>query len=285
MIKKVLLLFLCAFCFFSCSSTKKTIVKSHKQQNDTIVTVTKVPIEIKKEPKKDVVLKEEPQNVPQQTKIVAVGFNHDSWNSLLEKHVSNSGNSNYKGFKKDRVQLQKYLDALSNNLPTEEWSKTEKLAYWMNAYNAFTIKLILDNYPIKSIKNIKNPWKKRFFKLGKKWYNLNDIEHQILRKMDDPRIHFGINCASFSCPPLANKAFTAINVDQLLEQLTSAFINDNKRNEISKNSIKISKIFQWFAKDFKNKGSLIAFLNNYANIEIDNNAKKQYKVYDWRLNE
>ncbi len=155
----------------------------------------------------------------------------------------------------------------------------------MNAYNAFTIKLIVNNYPIKSIKDIPKPWDLRFFQIGKKWYNLNEIEHQILRKMGDPRIHFGINCASFSCPPILNKAFTAANVDKELEKLAIAFVNDTKRNEINANSIKLSKIFQWFGKDFKNNGSLIDFLNQYADIEINADAKKSFLDYNWNLNE
>ena len=155
----------------------------------------------------------------------------------------------------------------------------------MNAYNAFTVKLIIDNYPIKSIKDIKKPWDIRFFQIGKKWYNLNDIEHQILRKMGDPRIHFGINCASFSCPPLLNKAFTATNVDKELEQLAVAFVNDKERNKISANSIEISKIFQWFGKDFKTKGTLIDFLNQYAATKISPTAKQRFLDYNWNLNE
>lgn len=212
-------------------------------------------------------------------------IDHQSWNNLLQKNVSNNGIVNYKGFKKNRTALKAYIAILSENMPTTSWSKNDKLAYWMNAYNAFTIKLIIDNYPVKSIKDIKNPWDARLFKLGKKWYNLNEIEHQILRKIKDPRIHFGINCASFSCPPISNKAFTAKNVDQELKKLTIAFVNDPKRNTITANKVQLSKIFTWFAKDFKTQGTLIDFLNKYSKISINSNAKKSYLNYDWTLNE
>ncbi|WP_234859454.1 DUF547 domain-containing protein [Aquimarina aquimarini] len=212
-------------------------------------------------------------------------FDHHLWNGLLSKYVSKNGLVYYKGFKQEYQVLKKYLDALSNHIPTDQWSETDTLAYWMNAYNAFTIKLILDNYPLKSIKDIKNPWDLRFIKIGHKWYTLNDIEHRILRKMGDPRIHFGINCASFSCPPLLDKAFTSQNVHQELEQLTIAFINDSKRNTISSNSIQISKIFTWFSKDFTKKGSLIQFLNTYSKTPINPKAKKSFKKYNWSLNE
>ena len=168
-------------------------------------------------------------------------------------------------------------------MPTDTWSKEDKLSYWMNAYNAMTIDLILRNQPIASIKDIKDPWDQRLWQLGKKWYNLNEIEHQILRKMGDARIHFGINCASFSCPPILNEAFTADKVDTQLEALAKGFINDKQRNTITENSIEISKIFSWFAKDFKTNGTLIDFLNKYSDTPIASNAKKRFKDTTGRL--
>jgi len=119
-------------------------------------------------------------------------FNHNRWNTLLQENVTNAGNVDYRAFKNNRSELQVYIDALGENMPNNNWSKEDKLAYWINAYNAMTVDLIVRNYPIKSIKDIDDPWKQRFWKLGEKWYNLDEIEHQILRKMDEPRIHFGI---------------------------------------------------------------------------------------------
>lgn len=212
-------------------------------------------------------------------------FNHNIFDQLLKNNISANGYTNYKGFIKSKPIFKSYLTSLSENIPTEKWTKEDKLAYWMNTYNAFTIKLIIDNYPIKSIKYIKNAWDSRFFKLGNKWYNLSDIEHKILRKMNDPRIHFGINCASYSCPPLLSRAFTAATVNNDLNYLAHQFINDKKRNIISENSIQVSKIFQWFSKDFKTEGSLIDYLNKYSDITIKSNAKKSFKKYNWNLNE
>ena len=102
--------------------------------------------------------------------------------------------------------------------------------------------------------------------------------------MGDARIHFGINCASFSCPPLLNEAFTAQKVDTQLDVLARRFVNDSKRNTITANSIEISEIFNWFAKDFKTNGSVIDFLNKYSDVQIAAKAKKRYKDYDWSLN-
>ena len=211
-------------------------------------------------------------------------FDHSGFNALLQKNVSAEGKVNYKAFKKDRTVLRMYLHALGRKTPTENWSKQEKLAYWINAYNAMTIDLIIRNQPIGSIKDIDNPWKQSLWKLGGDMYNLDTIEHQILRKMEDPRIHFAINCASFSCPVLLNEAFTAHSVDTQLEALTVGFINDTQRNTITPQAITISKIFKWFSKDFKKNQSLIEFLNTYSTIKIQRNAKINYLDYNWELN-
>jgi len=216
----------------------------------------------------------------------AQGFNHDVWNTLLQKHVSDQGNVNYKGFKADKTKFNSYLKLLSETPPQDAWSKDETLAYWMNVYNAFTVKLILDNYPTKSIKDIDGPWNQRFIKIGAKWYTLNDVEHKIIRKMDEPRIHFALVCAAVSCPRLYNKAFTAKDLESDFVLLTKEFLNDPSKNELSENEIKLSKIFKWYGGDFKTKDtSLIDFLNKYSDVTISDKAKKSYKDYNWTLNE
>ncbi len=212
-------------------------------------------------------------------------FNHDSWDDVLAKYVSKDGNVDYSGLKKSRGVLLKYIELLANNTPNDDWTKEDKLAYWINAYNALTIDLILRNYPIKSIKDIKDPWKQRHWKLGEKWYNLDEIEHDVLRKMNEPRIHFAIVCASYSCPKLQNKAFTASNLEVQLTNAAKEFLSDPERNIILKDELELSKIFQWFAKDFKQNGSLIDFLIRYSEVEISKNAKKRFKDYSWDLNE
>ncbi len=213
-------------------------------------------------------------------------FDHSRWNNLLQRHVSDQGNVNYKGFQADKNEFNTYLKSLTNKPPQESWNKDETLAYWMNVYNAFTVKLILDNYPTKSIKDIDGPWSQRFIEIGEKWYTLNDVEHKIIRKMDEPRIHFALVCAAVSCPRLYNKAFTAKTLEEDLSLLTRGFLNDNTKNELSENSIKLSKIFKWYGGDFKKNGSsLIDFLNTYTDVVIAPNAKKSYKDYNWTLNE
>lgn len=212
-------------------------------------------------------------------------LDHANWNALLQKNVTKNGNVNYKAFQRDSKELQNYLNELAANVPTKSVSKKATLAYWINAYNAFTVKLILDNYPTKSIKDIKDPWSKKFFTLGNKKYSLEEIEHEILRKMDEPRIHFAINCASFSCPNLLNEAYTEARLEKQLNDATRNFINDKSKNSISSSKVEISKIFDWFSGDFKKKGSVIDFLNQYSTTKISANAKVSYKEYNWSLNE
>lgn len=249
---------------------------------------TPIPVAVKvvqPEPTKDAVAEPTLEPVEEVVERPLVAFpNHNNFGSLLATHVTPEGNVNYAGFKSNWNVLRAYIKDLGTHMPTDTWSKEDKLSYWMNAYNAMTVDLILRNQPVASIKDIKDPWDQRLWKLGSKWYNLNEIEHQILRKMGDARIHFGINCASFSCPPLLNEAFTADKVDAQLESLSRKFVNDTKRNTITENSIEVSKIFTWFAKDFKTNGSLIDFLNQYSETTISDKAKKRYKDYDWTLN-
>lgn len=259
--------------------TENRPIPAEPKKNNTSVT----PKVVQKTTNKITPIKAEAKEATSYTS--SISFNHNKWNDLLQKYVSKQGNVNYKGFKTDRKALINYIKSLSNNIPNNKWAKEDKLAYWMNAYNAMTVDLILRFYPVKSIKDIKDPWEQRFWKLGKKWINLSEIEHDILREMDDPRIHFGIVCASISCPKLQNTAFIPSQVNSQLTKATKEFLKDSTRNEIFKNYYKISKIFQWFSKDFKQDGGLIDFLNKYTDVTISATAKKSFKDYNWDLNE
>ena len=283
---KYLQIFFIILLFTACSGTKQIVVNTPKVETpkapqiaDSISKETEVP---QISTPKTVEIKED-EVTPISRNPEA--FDHTSWNNLLLKHVSETGNVNYINFKTDRKVLLNYISSLSENIPNDSWAKKDKLSYWINAYNAITIDLILRNYPIKSIKDIKDPWDQRLWKLGNKWFNLSDIEHDILRKMDEPRIHFAIVCASYSCPKLQNEAFTALNLEEQLTNVTKEFLSDSDRNEISEIELKLSKIFQWFTKDFKQNGSSIDFLNQYSEVQISENAKIKYQYYNWDLNE
>ncbi len=212
-------------------------------------------------------------------------LSHAGFNELLSKHVSSSGKVNYAGFKNDVKKLDAYLALLSQFPVQDSWSRSKKMAYWINAYNANTIKLILNNYPVASIMDLHGgkPWDQKWIKLGSDTYSLNNIENDILRpQFKDARIHFAVNCAAKSCPPLLNKAWTASNLESNFEKQAKAFVNNSKYNEISKGKVKISKIFEWYAEDFGS--SITTYLSKYANQKIDSDAKVEYLEYDWGLN-
>lgn len=279
------------------ANTSKESVSNTEEQNSSVENQIQpeAAVEIEIEQTEEEIILAEPVD-PDSKEIVTktielpeepnLTINHNTWTALLQKHVSVNGNVNYKGFKSDRVKLYSYIEELQNNIPNDSWSRNEKLAYWINAYNALTVDLILRNYPLKSIKDLKDPWDQRLWKFGSKWYNLNDIEHQILRKMDEPRIHFAIVCASVSCPKLQNHAFDGWKLNEQLIDATNDFLSDTSKNNITQNNIKLSKIFKWFSKDFKSKDSnLIDFLNQYSDIDISQNAKKSFLDYNWNLND
>lgn len=210
---------------------------------------------------------------------------HASWNVLLQQYVDADGNVDYRSWKKSQTDLDKYIQLLEKTPPANYWDKNDSLAYFINAYNAVTVKLILDNYPLKSIRDIKDPWDSKSLNLPNNHLTLNDIEHKVLRKMDDPRIHFAINCASASCPQLSNEAFRASKVQKQLEEATALFINDTSKNQISEKNIGLSKIFLWFSKDFGSKKERLAFIQKYSQKPFKDNAKIKYQEYDWSLNE
>ncbi|MEO7444805.1 MAG: DUF547 domain-containing protein [Ferruginibacter sp.] len=220
---------------------------------------------------------------------------HDQWTKVLGKYVNEAGLVNYKGLLKDKASLDAYLKTLSDNPPKDSWSKEEQMAFWINAYNAFTIDLILQHYPVKSIKDIgasiKIPfvstgWDIKFINIGGKKYDLNNIEHGILRKkFDDPRIHFALVCASMSCPKLRNEAYTAAKINQQLEAAGKDFLNDKSKNDITSSRARISNYFSWYKRDFTDKSSLPDFINKYSNTKMNGNTKISYLDYNWSLNE
>ena len=211
------------------------------------------------------------------------------FNDLLQKNVTEDGIVDYKSLKENEAKLDSYITYLEKTSPEKSWSENKQKAFWINAYNAYTVKLILENYPLKSIMNIKkkgkDAWNIPFAKVGNRTYTLNHIEHEILRKnFNDPRIHVGVNCASGSCPQLGNFAFTEQNYETKTNKLMKKFINDTSRNKISKKKVQISSIFDWFKGDFTKNGSVIDYLNKYSDIKISSKAKISYLKYDWTLN-
>ena len=214
---------------------------------------------------------------------------HGIYGRLLKSHVHN-GWVDYRGFKKDERQLDAYLDQMAKIDP-QTLGRNEQMAFYINAYNAWTIKLILENYPgVTSIKDLgsffRSPWKIKFVKINGETVTLDHLEHDILRPVfKDPRVHFALNCASFSCPKLPRVAFEAHQLEAQLEAATRAFINDPLRNRLGEDTPKLSRIFKWYQADFTKEASLESFLNRYLEAPISTGARMDYLSYDWSLNE
>jgi hypothetical protein len=219
-------------------------------------------------------------------------FTHEAFTQLLNKHVNADGWVNYEGFIADSVQLNNYLLKIESNYPNEKtWSREEILAYWINAYNAYTVQLVVRNYPVASIKDIKpglafvnSVWDIKFISIQGELLDLNNIEHNILRKMDEPRIHFAVNCASYSCPKLLNEAYEANKIEKQLQQQAITFINDLTRNIITSDKATVSSIFNWFTGDFTQNGSLKDFINQYSKVPIGESTEIDFMEYNWNLN-
>ncbi len=212
-------------------------------------------------------------------------ISHDLWADLLEQYVDEQGNVDYANFSKNVESLNDYLEYLGSFKPREDWPREEVLAFYINLYNAATVRLILEHYPVSSIRDIKQPWAKKRIKLSEKELSLNEIEHRVLRKMNEPRIHFAINCASASCPKLINVPFKAQSMEEQLDQVSREFINDPSRNEITTNHVAISALFKWYRIDFTKEGSLLDYIGRYTDEPILSGTKVRYLKYDWSLNE
>lgn len=250
------------------------------------------------------------------TSAPAFDHSHRAWNTLLAKHVQvapdgNSSRVGYKGLTADRAQFKTYLNSLSAVSETEYqgWSKPQRLAFLINAYNAWTIDLVLSRYPdLKSIKDLgsvfQSPWKKKFVSLLGQEFSLDEIEHGMVRApgvFDDPRIHAAVVCASIGCPMLRAEAFTADRLETQLEDGMRRFLADRSRNRFDANSGRLlaSKIFEWYGKDFEKgyKGfdTLKTTMARYAEQLASTpearervrrgDYKFEFLDYDWRLND
>jgi len=211
---------------------------------------------------------------------------HSVWSAELKKYVSADGKVNYRDWANNQAALDGYLAQLAGTQPLSNWSTNVQLAYWINVYNAYTVKLVLQHYPVQTIKDIYqgNPWDKAWITLGGKTYSLNQIENEYIRqRFRDPRIHFALNCGALSCPPLLNEAYDPARLDAQLTSRTKAFIADQFQNQTAATTVRLSQLFVWYKDDFK--PDLISFLNTYLATPIPAEAKIEFVEYDWSLNE
>lgn len=227
-------------------------------------------------------------------KTAAKAEDHAIWAELLDKYVK-PGGVDYAGFKSEEDKLDQYLKLLEGT-DTQTLSRNDQFAFYINAYNAWTIKLILSAYPgLKSIKDLgtflKSPWEKKFVRMNGDVLTLDDIEHHILRpRFKDPRLHFAINCSAASCPPLKSEPYLGSQLDLQLDQATRSFINHPDNYRLEGDVLYVSRIFKWFSEDFKE--GVVDFYLAHARGDLKNKLaqkkdalKLKYLPYDWSLND
>jgi hypothetical protein len=248
-------------------------------------------------------------------------FSYDDYAAVLKTYVDNMGMVNYKQLKAHREKLDAFAQAISelDTKTYEKWSKEDKVAFWINAYNGLTLKVIIDNYPIKpsffksiyypknSIRQIPGVWDKKKFKVMGKDMGLEHIEHVILRKQfDEPGIHVALVCAAMGCPPLRDEPYIGNRLEEQLDNQTRSFLANPKKFMIDRKAgqVNLSPIFKWFGHDFtnkyglakklpglsKNETAVINFLSRHLDKDdrdylMRGNFRIRYSKYDWSLNE
>ena len=232
----------------------------------------------------------------------AFDHNHTKWNSILKRYVQIEGSQSffdYKGMKENLKDLQSYLGEIEGLKKDEykNFTKDQQLAFWINAYNAFTVQIVTKNYPLNSIKDIgyggfnpiKTIWDREFIKLSlsRRKYSLNRIEHKTIRKyFKEPRIHFAVNCASMGCPSLLDEAFVATKLNTQLDSVAKNFLTNTDKNKYDSTSkeLVISKIFKWYGGDFKEQfQGPKGYISKY--IEFPKGTNIEWDSYSWKLNE
>ncbi len=235
---------------------------------------------------------------PHSTRVV----NHDQWDRFLKKYVVTDSNG-LNRVRYDHVTtadtqaLHGYIVNL-RRVPVDRLNRMEQLAFWINVYNALTVRLVLEFYPVNSIQDIdlgsgffsSGPWNKKLFKIDGELVSLNDVEHRILRPIwQDPRLHYAVNCAAIGCPNLQIQAFTGANVSTLLDQGARSYINSNRNISFRDGRLVVSKIYTWFQDDFGgSEAAVLAHMRRYANTGVKSILEQVTDIYDytydWDLN-
>lgn len=222
---------------------------------------------------------------------------HDALDKALKKHVAN-GQVDYAALKDDRQLLDDYVATVGDTARSEfdTWNNNDQLAFLINLYNAETLQLIVDNYPLSSIKDIGSlftgPWDQSEVKLFGEKQTLNFLEHEFIRvNYDEPRIHYALVCAALSCPPLRSEAYLGNKLSAQLDDQAKTFLTNTTKNRVdtTTKTLHLSKIFDWYDDDFSNNGNtLIGSLKPYLPKDVRDQVDSSYEVkfvsYDWRLN-
>ncbi len=227
-------------------------------------------------------------------------FDHSEWSDILSKYISELNGLNYFRYgqvtEDDFERLEDYIEDLESVAVTE-LDADQQFAYWVNLYNALTVWVILEHYPVDSIRDIsfslltRGPWKEEFVSVQDVDLTLDNIEHDILRPVyEDNRIHYAVNCASIGCPNLQNVAFTAENLEEQLEKAAREYVNHPRGARIEDDELIVSSIYDWYREDFGDSEiGVIEHLLEYASGELAEELQEFDEIddyeYDWRLNE
>jgi len=224
---------------------------------------------------------------------VALALDIAAYQGVLQRHVDAAGRVNYAALQDDAA-LDAFTDALA--AAEEPTDPAARMAFWINAYNALTLDLIADNYPLSSIRELDggDPWSARMFTVAGQPVTLNHIEHQILRPLGDARVHAALNCASRGCPPLPPAPFASDQLDAQLNDAAQRWVRTNGVNvDVSANTLQISKIFDWYGEDFVRDGEpkeraaasfAATYLPEHAAFLAAGGYTTSYMSYDWGLN-
>ncbi|MCY4274660.1 MAG: DUF547 domain-containing protein [Gammaproteobacteria bacterium] len=231
---------------------------------------------------------------------ISVDIVNDDWNRILETYIQESDGINLFGYSKvttdDRASLDRYIEYLAS-LDIFSLTPAQQFSLWTNLYNSLTIAVILDEYPVKSIRNIsssllqRGPWKKKLVMVDGIELSLDDIEHEILRPIfGDNRVHYAVNCASIGCPNLQQTAFVHGTLDEMLDKAAREYINHPRGVKVNQDRLILSSIFKWYADDFgQGQQGVIDHLLLYANDELaaalTGFSRISSYAYDWDLNE
>ncbi len=233
----------------------------------------------------------------------AVAFDFSGWDALVKKHVKTTtidgvvlNSVAYKSLKGDH-EFKKLIEELKTASLDDLKTQEEKLSFWINVYNILAVKVVVDNYPVQSIEDVgslfKSVWKRPAGEVAGQARTLDEVEHEILRKMGEPRIHVAIVCASVSCPDLRKEAFTPDRLNEQLDDQVKMFLENTGKGlkiDAKKKRVYVSSIFKWFEEDFEPQGGVAAFISRYATAAQQKNIEKyggklKYLDYNWDLNE
>lgn len=210
-------------------------------------------------------------------------IDYSDYENFLSKHVSNKGVVDYDKVLKNMNEINNITTNFSKISPNKNWSDDEVKAYWINVYNANIIKLLVENYPIKSINYIREPFQMEFISYDGAKVSLDFILNEKLRPLNDPRIHFALYSTAISSPVLKDTPFNPVSINYDLDVLTSTYINDTQKNDINIKEAKLSKIFELYFGDFINQITIVGFINKYSNNKINDKTKIGFLDYEWNL--